>query len=266
MPKRGKVLLLVPVILLIAGLVGIAFKDREPKYVGRTLSEWAEVTKTNEIGGMVGLRQIGTNALPWVLKWLQEERQPWKDKIFYSVHRLPHFIRPRSLSRWVSNDSRTDHTYYAFVVLAALGQDAGSIAPELLRLSQDPSRPGTAERAVEALGCIGTNGLPQLLEILRSPKHPHRADAATIIGELLQDEPGAASAVPVLVECLAERDANLVLQASDALAFAPRTVDLSPAIRALKNNLGSSDEFIRMSATNTLNSLAPHVLTNSTPP
>src|SRR5215510_5412200 len=86
-------------------------RDKEPRYQGRSLSQWLRVYEKSPgplrvyetssgppiyfpdtrllQGGQLpdqaeavnAVRQIGTNAIPWVIRWMRQERSPWKDKV-----------------------------------------------------------------------------------------------------------------------------------------------------------------------------------------
>src|SRR6266403_1342951 len=94
-------------IFLLAGagaaiLVFLAWpRQREPEYEGRTLSEWALSRsafypyRPVVLGGPVGpeaveaFSHIGTNGLPWALKWIQYQPPPWKRNLVDITAKLP---------------------------------------------------------------------------------------------------------------------------------------------------------------------------------
>src|SRR5262245_12996976 len=89
--KRRRVILLVIGALLIAIAVVILWpREKEPEYQGKTLTEWLDIYE----GGVIGyikdperqeaadaLRNIGTNALPWLIKWISNESPNWRRKL-----------------------------------------------------------------------------------------------------------------------------------------------------------------------------------------
>src|SRR6266480_1197120 len=78
---------LVVVGLLVCGL----FREREPEYGGKRLSEWVQVLGAHAANGGdahladEAIRHIGTNALPYLLKWLSYETPNWKFKLYEIV-------------------------------------------------------------------------------------------------------------------------------------------------------------------------------------
>src|SRR6266498_4012788 len=70
--------------------------EREPRYNGRSLSQWAalldpvdrdEVERAQQAD--VAIRQIGTNGLPLLLRWIQYQERPWRTRTANFVGRLP---------------------------------------------------------------------------------------------------------------------------------------------------------------------------------
>src|ERR1051325_7061051 len=76
MRVRGKHLLILAVLVAPAMTMPLARRDREPSYNGHTLSEWLHAARPGYINppappadATAAVRQIGTNALPTLLKW-----------------------------------------------------------------------------------------------------------------------------------------------------------------------------------------------------
>ena len=264
MRKRLRTRIILSCLLLVVLLiVAVSSTKKEPQYKGQSLHVWARLCWSNNTTGEQrkeaadAIRHIGTNSFPFVMQWLRFEPQHWKDKLEYSKPKLSQFLQ----RFWESNDEGDDKAGDAMSVISVLQSEAVLLAPEILRLSYDKSRDQAAYRALDALGCLGTNGLPQLEQILRDPHHKHRARAAGVIGEIIEMDPTARSAVPALVQCLGENDSILVMRVSDALAGAGVTSDL--VIQPLKKNLTSPDILIRRAAETTLRALSPEALTNA---
>src|SRR5436190_11030189 len=80
--RRVYVVLLAAGVLVVVGLLvcGV-FREREPEYGGKRLSEWVEVyvipersvppVRVEEIDDAI--RHVGTNALPYLLRWMRYE-------------------------------------------------------------------------------------------------------------------------------------------------------------------------------------------------
>jgi hypothetical protein len=95
----------------VAGVVGLAAwpDDPEPEYHGKKLSAWIDSFWPQPIGVITGVgfsnkprkaeeavRHIGTNALPYLLKWLNYERPKWRIAVLHACNELP---------RWLIKDS-----------------------------------------------------------------------------------------------------------------------------------------------------------------
>src|SRR5437660_11441199 len=86
MRKRG--VYLIVAILVVAGvLVAVFNREREPEYGGKRLSEWVEqyADHSDSLGQKAeaadAIRHIGTNAVPYLIEWLQYETPPWKRRL-----------------------------------------------------------------------------------------------------------------------------------------------------------------------------------------
>jgi len=79
-----------------AGLVGISVPSREPIYRGRSLSHWvagyhmgAYCDFAGELeAGASPIREIGTNALPFLLDWIQYNPPACKAKFYDTANSL----------------------------------------------------------------------------------------------------------------------------------------------------------------------------------
>ena len=89
MTKR-RFLLALAVVLVVAVLVVVFNWEREssePVYQGRRLSHWVlelpwNVSAKGRSPAEVAVREIGTNALPYLFKWIAYEPAPWRLKAY----------------------------------------------------------------------------------------------------------------------------------------------------------------------------------------
>src|ERR1051326_8485766 len=102
MRRRWVTLLIATVAVTVLVFTLRLVRDREPVYKGRTLSEWLVIEldtmdSYSAIGETVeaakrqsaattAIRQIGTNALPSLLKWTAYQEPPWRTNLYF---RLP---------------------------------------------------------------------------------------------------------------------------------------------------------------------------------
>src|SRR5262245_49413915 len=214
---RLKLLLTAGVVLIALVAAFLIFHTREPDFDGRNLMQWLEIGTTNFAAASNALVRIGTNSLPFALKWTAAEPEPANRKLPGYLLKLPPPIRARGIAYWMSNNDTESRAALARVAMMALQGKPCSIAPELQATTHRTTPSPVPWRAIQALGAMGTNSFPVLLEILQEPDHPCRDGAATIIGDLLEKYPSlGAVADPVLAECLNERDTLLVMRASSA--------------------------------------------------
>jgi hypothetical protein len=84
MRRRGGYLIL-GVLVLAGVLVALSKREREPEYGGKRLSEWVLALPPSPTGGTdaeLALRSIGTNAVPFLLKWIDYEPAAWRIKVY----------------------------------------------------------------------------------------------------------------------------------------------------------------------------------------
>src|SRR2546423_743458 len=134
MPKR-RIYLIVIAVGVFVGL-GVAFiPSREPSYEGKRLSEWVEEldrtdSVTREREAVEAIRHIGTNALPYLVKWIRYDRPPWKRKLYRVINSSLENVNPT----WQIEDNKRDRAGCAMVAFAALGPTAEPAIPQLVLL------------------------------------------------------------------------------------------------------------------------------------
>jgi len=164
--------------VVVFAIVLAATRDDEPVYQGRKLSEWVDkyetelkpdrysptnmivVVESDDAAEAVG--KIGTNALPYLLKWISYEPSSWQ----FQLHGIINSIR-KTPKKWPDSDKRFRRASRAASAFKALGSHARAAIPELSRLLNDPKSNFSAARAEEALENIGPEALPTLTNSLR---------------------------------------------------------------------------------------------------
>ena len=227
--RRVRVIALVCVVV---GIMAWAFSPlgEEPQYRGKKLSDWlAQYSENRESDAdsaegkraaeaAEALRHIGTNALPFVLKWMRE-KPPYFD---------------------------VDGCF------EVLGPKAAPAIPALTQMLNSAEQQ-TVRRAIYPLAFIGKESVPALVTALGNPENPDRPTIAGAIRVMAIDGVDTTEAVPVLVQCLKDTNTWLVIYAADALVWAARK-DPSPAIPALANCLQDTRTQVRDSAAGSLGS------------
>jgi len=183
------------------GGVAVSFwpGEKEPEYQGKKLSEWVdkaltadlprygnpEVPEVAEARGAI--QQIGTNALPYFVKWLHYERPRWREKISLAYEKLPILFRSESVAERIRGYDTSMQRARAHCGFLLLGVDAAPAIPALLRLI---SNRGDLT-AIRCLGCIGPAAGPCLQELIESPKPRVRSEAFEALKKVRFPGPGA---------------------------------------------------------------------------
>ena len=177
--RRHRKLLLIAVLTMPVALtlsVYLLHSDAGPACRGHTLKEWlviySECKDAENLvrGGLVyvtpediqaadncrlareAIKQIGTKALPYLLRWIQSE-----NRIDALALKLPDKIRRHQRLNPILFRSTTsaDDADRAIMGFEALGPVALPALSELVRMTNDPKHPDTADRAVEAISYLG---------------------------------------------------------------------------------------------------------------
>jgi hypothetical protein len=132
--RRRVVIVLVVCVLVGIGVVAFWSGEKEPEYNGKKLSEWLEVCRqhptsdSERVSAEEAVRKIGTNALPWLVRWMHYDMPDWRYKLFQSKYSqyVPKFGRYFIVKPIIQ-------IRHAEVGLQVLGPTAGPVAPELAR-------------------------------------------------------------------------------------------------------------------------------------
>jgi hypothetical protein len=278
--------------------LALLIPDRgEPSYGGISLTDW--VARYNNNTPVIdlankyvnekeadGIRAIGTNAIPWLLKWIQWDEPKWPTKLRNATKgrlSLNWFYRGRKL--------RAD---YSMTAVRALGTNADVAIPELARLAGRSGQEASAARAIFSLaytarptaipplvtllksrdvkvrqwaiialahaGPVARSEWPAVLECLKDTDQFVAATAAGILGDW---KSSPEIVVPVLIDALTKPrfNVNAVVQVV-TIAIANYGPEAKSAVPVLRKLLESPDDKIRQDATDILLNIQPEVLTN----
>lgn len=181
------------------------------------------------------VREIGTNGLPQMLRWLAEERPQWKvDAFEFHEKKLPSVLRTKLIHNWLSGDREELHAKAGEYGFEILGPVAIPAMPAVERMALDSTHPARSARAINALKSIGKDAVPALVRIVIAPNSTNRFQVFEIFGSMGTN---AAPAVPVLVELLKSKDVDIAastLKTLDKWRLSPATV--VPAIAELADH------------------------------
>jgi hypothetical protein len=207
--------------VLAVGVLAVATREWEPEYGGKKLSEWVLTRPWWSQEARVAIRQIGAEAVPYLVKWMRYEPAAWKRKLFSAVNPMIKRLKPS----WQFNDVRqeqlADGATHALVDLAEdryiqkVTSEAERVIPELTRVLNDRSASTSAQRAAYAMSCLGSAGLPPLLGALTNRRESQlRLYIFDRIGEMGTN---ARPAIPCLLTMRADADPNVRYATTAAL-------------------------------------------------
>jgi HEAT repeat protein len=294
-------LILLACLAMAGSLVLVLPREREPEYQGKKLSEWLRIGFWSNYGtperrdATKAVREIGTNALPYLSKAIAYERTSITDKEMTLVKALPipFGMKLALVKRLAEGDNRATRAEFGFT---ALREVANPVVPELARL-MTRTNIDVRRRVFDALSDIGTNSVRPLLILLRDQQNSNRNSAASCLLRICDNPTNRvymASVVPDFLSCLRDMDDGVIRPAAAALGTlglqpevcVPKLGELlqhtnshvryvgvmalhsfgqkaRPALPILLERLNDVDVWVRESATNAVRRIAPEVLTNA---
>jgi len=171
------------------------------------------------------VREIGTNGLPQMLRWIAEDRPQWKAKAFdFHEKQLPSVLKTKLIHDWLSGEREELHAKAGVCGFEILGPTAVPALPALERIALDSNHPARSARAIDALKSIGQDAVPALVRILIAPNSTNQLQVFNVLGSMGTN---AGPAVPVLIELLKNKDVDIAasaLNTLDALLLSGATV------------------------------------------
>jgi HEAT repeat protein len=200
----------------------------EPKYNGKKLSAWLiEYRQTFRIPtdspapceADVALNNIGTNAIPYLLKWLPYHKTRTQNRIEHLYEKLPTFLARSAVARWVYKDQMDVRSISATLGFRALGEKASIAIPVLLRMANEerPNEDETARRAIQALASLGDDNVIVLAHFLTNSMPSRRRYIAEMLGFDISLGGSPPARVPILLGCLDDADDSVVEVAAETL-------------------------------------------------
>jgi tetratricopeptide (TPR) repeat protein len=126
-------------LIVIGGIVWLAWPPREPSYQGKSLSYWLSSQMYQGTGSSNALRSIGTNAIPTLLRLLKSKDSALTEKLSDLIERQSFVHNPI-----VSADEKRQKASLGFLLL---GQMATNAVPALIDIYQRPPSPESKEIA-----------------------------------------------------------------------------------------------------------------------
>ncbi|HSU57051.1 MAG TPA: HEAT repeat domain-containing protein [Candidatus Dormibacteraeota bacterium] len=232
----------------------------EPEYAGKPLSEWLLIT----CGGLQprpspedmsqasrAVQHIGTNALPYLLKWISHER-PAPTFVQNIVGKLPFNLCSSVLFRWLYEDKGELRAALAVEGFENLGTNAESALPELERMARSAMPSGYARgNLVQAIASCGPRALPVLFEELGNNNQGDRHVIVSLLG--ITKWPDNSVVVPCLISNVEDRSSAVRLASLRALGA--KASESSVAFEALLQCLNHTNAAVRHASTLALGDL-----------
>ncbi len=156
--KPGRLIIILLALLLLSFLAFAIFRSKEPRYQGRTLTEWIESARwehlspydsDEEVAAKRALKQMAPEAIPILLKWLQVKDTPLRLNLAGLVNGHP-FLHMR-----IRYPEELNHD--AVVGFELLGADAKPAWPSLIKLSEESNE----QYRIYAMECLFETKLPK---------------------------------------------------------------------------------------------------------
>jgi hypothetical protein len=296
MPNRRLILGILAAGVLASVVYAVLSSSREPTYNGRPLSDWTTALNTYsypstaQADASEAIKNIGTNAIPHLLRWIKYPERGGKPNLLLSLFdKLIHWLGFRRSF----GDQKRDLANGAVLAFAVLGPLATNALPELTALLESPDGTAVDARAGQSLAGIGPAALPIFLANLTNQNSEVQARAAF---HLVQTASNAQSAVPQLITHLSgsdwlavwaagrtlgnlKTDPAVVVPILQALLADPHPARRAaavqaladygplarPAVPALLNALNTTNGYMIPEIQAALRKIAPEALTNTPP-
>lgn len=235
------------IVAFIAVIVAIAWPEgEEPVYHGKNLSQWMNIYcrpmhQGDKLEAEEAVRQIGTNAIPWLLKWIGKHPPVWSRAVgdfrtsWNPANRVINALQKRALQ---ISQKRWDAAF-AFRIL---GPSASNAVPALANML-DADNPGghwpqdTWPPPAYALSGIADSGQRPLLDWVSDPRSLARNEQGVTstmrcLGQIARHGTNTDRIVSILVEGM--RSSNKGLAFSSALALSGMDLDPSTIVETLR--------------------------------
>ena len=262
MTRRGKTAtILLAVALGGATFLGWKFYRPEPLYHGKPLSAWAQQYGSNRWSvnqaaareAELGIRQIGSDAIPFLLDQLRAEESRTKRKL---RQRLPRTWHDKLRLKDTSGTTRRIGAHG----LAALGTNAPpTVVPKLIEIATHHPEEDGRYIAVFALSRLGLRAEPAILffiQCLTNTCNIIREEGAVGLGQVAQQPE---IAIPALMKYLesARASPNSFEARAAVTALGGFGTNAKPAVPLLLSFLNHSAADVREAVTNYLPAIDP---------
>lgn len=190
MRARRKWILLLIGLIIVGTVVWNLTREREPVYKGKTLSWWVNCRWYSSSGIGVteqhdAIRQIGTNAIPFLLKWIAVERPPtWQLEISSFLEKMPRPLSSDFVVNKLSGYQTAILSQNCVEAFSALGTTATSAIPGLVHVAVNSKDLYKGRLAFDTLSKIGRESTPALLRAYSSAPEKDRFNIYSAINDI----------------------------------------------------------------------------------
>jgi hypothetical protein len=247
-------------VIAVVAVCFFCLREQEPSYNGRTLSEWLEIYNTtwpydrfgNRYEGadeaqqkeaLIAVQKIGTNAIPYLLKWVSAKGSRGREAFDTVLDKLPEriflFIGPEVTMNLA--DRKRGRAGNGFQILDT---NAAAAVPELRQLFNSGNYKTEIQLPAYCLRCTGSAGLNVLAAAICD--NETNAQCIAALDEIGHIKSFDTNAEPVINALLHGVDAKSILVSRKAigrlghLAIYPERV-----VPVLAKRFGSTNVYIR---------------------
>jgi len=236
MTKKRGLLLAVSFAALAGGLVWMLSRPPEPVCQGKPLSAWLEETNgdlddTNQ-ATFVAFREMGTNAIPALLKIIQSGDPPF-ERLIFELNRRQSLVHFPLRETWPQRRA-------ASIALYAMRANAKPAFPALTNLLFHTNTLFYGADPAVSLAGMGSEGLPPLIAALTNQNVSIRYSAAFALARERSD---LNLVVPALIARLSDQDRGVHRTAVLVLGLLHAEPGL--AVPALMNDYPGNDPELR---------------------
>jgi hypothetical protein len=242
--RRRRFLILVAVCGVVLTITLASSGEREPKYKGQTLTYWLVKLShdASEKEALTAINQIGTNAVPWLTKWIVYEPSMTKQRLLDFTQKLPEKLQ-RPLQVMITGDRWwAERQELALIGFRELGPQARSAAPELVQALVRGKGGVFGYPLTPALVAIGDDSILPIVNVMTNLAYPksvriHAVYWLRSLGTL------NSFATSNLVACIQKQEPEVGLASAEVLASWQDKVEV--VLPFLTNLAGDANSLVR---------------------
>jgi hypothetical protein len=241
------------VVAAVSVLLAVAFwpQPKEPEYQGVKLSEWLAMQEKLPAESAEAVRAIGTNAVPFLVRWADYRVPAWKPAVWKFAAGRPvllRTIRSSYLRPSLKYPDPTELSRLACIGFVILGEDAKVAIPKLEVIARTSTNSYTTRWAMTSLSFLGPDAVKPIANLATSDTLTvdRRVRAITAIENMGYLGTNAMPCVAALAQCAAETDGTITTPAIMSLGVLARAEPL--VARSLNWTNAAPDPALRLCA------------------